>query len=150
MRTSMRRAVFLDRDGVLIEDVNLLTKREQIRIMPGVAQALERLKQAGFALVVVSNQTVVARGLASEEDVRGINVYLQQLLVQTGGPSLDGWYFCPHHPNATLAGYRMACECRKPGTGMLRQAAQEHDLYLLKSFAVGDRMTDIIAGARVG
>jgi len=149
MGTAMRPAVFLDRDGVLIEDVNLLTKQEQILILPGVPEGLERLKQAGFELIVVSNQTVVARGLATEENVRGINVCLQQLLVQAGGPSLDGWYFCPHHPSATLPAYRQACECRKPKPGLFLQAAQERDLDLQKSFAVGDRMTDIIAGARV-
>jgi D-glycero-D-manno-heptose 1,7-bisphosphate phosphatase len=146
----MRWAVFLDRDGVLIEDVNLLTKREQIRILPSVPEALERLRRAGFALIVVSNQTVVARGLATEEDVRTIHVCLQYLLVEAGGPSLDGWYFCPHHPNATLIAYRKVCLCRKPGTGMFLQAAKELNLDLHKSFAIGDRLTDIIAGTAAG
>src|ERR1041385_3505620 len=118
----MRRAVFLDRDGVLIEDVNLLTRREQIRILPGVPEALERLKQSGFSLIVVSNQTVVARGLASEDEVRESNDSLQKLLIQTGGPSLDGWYFCPHHPNATLTAYRQICDCRKPRPGLFLHA----------------------------
>ena len=146
----MRRAVFLDRDGVLIEDVNLLTRREQIRILPGVPEALERLKQSGFSLIVVSNQTVVARGLASEDEVREINDSLQKLLIQTGGPSLDGWYFCPHHPNATLTAYRQICDCRKPRPGLFLHAARELNVDLQKSFAAGDRLTDILAGARAG
>jgi len=146
----MKPAIFLDRDGVLIEDVDLLTKPEQIRILPHVPRALKALKKAGFALVVVSNQTVVARGLASEADVRAINHRLQELLVREDAPNLDGWYFCPHHPNAVLPAYRAVCECRKPGSGMLLQAAREHDLNLPASFTVGDRITDIVAGAKAG
>jgi D-glycero-D-manno-heptose 1,7-bisphosphate phosphatase len=99
---------------------------------------------------VISNQTVVARGLVTEQEVCVINAEMERLLEQAGGPHLDGFYFCPHHPNATLPAYRIACQCRKPRPGLLLQAAHEHNLDLSASFAVGDRITDIIAGARAG
>lgn len=146
----MNRAVFLDRDGVIIEDVRLLTGPVQIRILGGVPQALRSLKEAGFNLIVISNQTVVARGLVTEQEVCAINAKMECLLEQAGGPHLDGFYFCPHHPNATLPAYRIACECRKPRPGLLLRAAREHNLNLGASFVVGDRITDIIAGSRAG
>ena len=146
----MNPAVFLDRDGVLVEDVDLLTRAEDFVILDGVPRALDCLKRAGFRLVVISNQTVVARGLATENDVRALNVRLQQLLEQACGVRLDAWYFCPHHPNATLPAYRVNCDCRKPKPGLLLRAAREHALDLAASFAVGDRITDIIAGTRAG
>jgi D-glycero-D-manno-heptose 1,7-bisphosphate phosphatase len=143
-------AVFLDRDGVLIEDVDLLTSPDQIRVLEGVPQALSSLGQAGFRLIVISNQAVVARGVATEADVCAVNTEVERRLIAAGGPRLDGSYFCPHHPNATLLAYRVACECRKPRSGLLVQAAREHDLGLTNSFVVGDRITDIMAGASVG
>jgi D-glycero-D-manno-heptose 1,7-bisphosphate phosphatase len=146
----MNRAVFLDRDGVLIEDFQLLVKREAVWVLPGVPNALKRLKNAGFQLVVVSNQAVVARGMATEDDVRAINHYLEQKLVQQGAPLLDGWYFCPHHPYATLMEYRVICECRKPSPGLILQATKDHQIDLSKSFTVGDRLSDIAAGKKAG
>jgi D-glycero-D-manno-heptose 1,7-bisphosphate phosphatase len=144
------RAVFLDRDGVIIEDANLLTKISEIRILPGVPEALNRLRKAGFRLIVVSNQPVVARGLATETDVEQINDEINRQLVTATGPGVDQFYFCPHHPNATMINYRINCACRKPQPGLLLQAAKDHQLDLPSSFMVGDRITDIIAGARAG
>lgn len=146
----MRPTIFLDRDGVLIEDIDLLTRPSELRVLPGVPLALVRLKQAGFCLVVVSNQAVVARGLVKEDEVRQINQALARLVITADGPVLDGYYFCPHHPKATLPAYRTNCDCRKPQPGMLLRAARELDLDLSASFMVGDRITDIIAGARAG
>jgi D-glycero-D-manno-heptose 1,7-bisphosphate phosphatase len=146
----MNAAVFLDRDGVLIEDVDWLTRVDQLRILPGVPVALKRLREAGFQLVVITNQAVVARGLASEADVEKINDHLDSLIQAAGAPPLDAIYFCPHHPNATLPAYRVVCDCRKPAPGMLVRAAREHDLALPSSFVVGDRLTDILAGVRAG
>jgi D-glycero-D-manno-heptose 1,7-bisphosphate phosphatase len=143
-------AVFLDRDGVLIEDVDLLVDAADIRVLPGVAGALSRLKQHGLLLIVASNQTVVARGLASEAEVEQLQRCVAARLCEAGAPELDGFYYCPHHPQATLARYRCQCRCRKPGSGLLRQAAAEHGIALEASFMVGDRITDIIAGARAG
>ena len=146
----MRRAVLLDRDGVLNEDSHLLKRGDHLRILPGVPGALSRLRAAGFKLIVVSNQTIVARGLASEDDVREINAELERQLTGAGGPRLDGFYFCPHHPQATLPEYRTDCECRKPRPGLLLRAAAEHRLDLAASFMVGDRLTDVAAGASAG
>ncbi len=146
----MRRAVFLDRDGVLVEDTHLLTRAEELRVLPGVAEGLRRLGSAGFALVVVTNQAVVARGLVTERDIDGIHRHLEQLLREAGAPGIDGWFVCPHHPDATLEAYRVACDCRKPAPGLLLRAARELALDLERSFLVGDRPTDIAAGRRAG
>ncbi|HWD17700.1 MAG TPA: HAD family hydrolase [Verrucomicrobiae bacterium] len=146
----MARAVFLDRDGVLIVDADLLTDPAHIQPLPGVAAALRRLQAAGFRLIVVSNQPVVARGLATEREVEAIHQEIQRQIVRDGGPTLDAFYFCPHHPRATLEEYRRDCECRKPRAGLLRQGAAAFGIDLKSSFMVGDRITDIAAGAAVG
>jgi len=143
-------AVFLDRDGVLIEDRGLLTRVEDISVLDGVPQALASLKQAGFRLIVVSNQSVVARGLLTEAELETIHAEMVRLLQQAGAPKLDAIYVCPHHPEATLPAYRVECECRKPRPGALHRAAREHNLDLADSFMVGDRITDMITGARAG
>ena len=146
----MKPAVFLDRDGVLIEDTDLLTSSEGIRILDGVPGALERLRASGFQLIVVSNQAVVARGFATEPEVELINQRIGEMIVKAGGPRIDAFYFCPHHPKATLPAYRKVCDCRKPEPGMLLRAAREHEIDLKRSFMAGDRITDIIAGAKAG
>ncbi len=146
----MERAVFLDRDGVLIEDVHLLTRSDDIHILEGVPQALKKLKAAGFKLIVISNQSVVARRLLTEKEVLTLQTEVERLLRKTGAPNLDGFYFCPHHPSATLQKYRVVCNCRKPRPGLLLQATKEHDLDLSASIVIGDRITDIIAGDRAG
>lgn len=143
-------AVFLDRDGVLVEDRGLLVDAADLCILEGVPLALRRLKEAGFRLVVVSNQAVVARGMITPEGVEAIHAQLLRLLEDAGAPRLDAIYFCPHHPSADLPEYRVVCNCRKPRPGALLRAAEEHCLDLTASFLVGDRMTDIAAGAAAG
>jgi len=146
----MNKAVFLDRDGVVVKDIDLLTDIKQIIIPSDVPNALLKLKEAGFKLIIVSNQAVVARGLISEKNVENINSEIERQIVELGGPKFDAVYFCPHHPNATLSEYRVECECRKPRTGMLTQAAKEHNIDFTNSFMIGDRITDIIAGKNAG
>jgi D-glycero-D-manno-heptose 1,7-bisphosphate phosphatase len=143
-------AVFLDRDGVIIEDIHLLTQRSEIRLYDDAPGAIRVLRQAGFKVIVVSNQPVVARGLATEVEVREINEAIQTLLMQAGGSPVDAFYFCPHHPNATLPDYRVVCDCRKPRPGLILQAAHEHNLHLPASYMIGDRLTDILAGQAAG
>lgn len=145
-----RRAVFLDRDGVLVRDVGPLTRAEDIVLTPGVAPALSALAEAGFALIVVSNQTVVARGLLDEHAVTELQKQVEGRILAAGGPKLDGFYFCPHHPQATRADRRRECGCRKPAPGLLLQAAVEHGISLKRSFMVGDRPSDVVAGLRAG
>ena len=135
---------------MLVRDIDQITNPLDFQILAGVPLALTALKAAGFLLEVVSNQPAVARGLITEPDLQKLHAVLEKMLVQAGAPRLDGWYFCPHHPHATLSRYRVVCDCRKPRPGMLLQAAREHGVDLQNSFLVGDRITDIIAGARAG
>ena len=150
MMPPLRRAVFLDRDGVLVDDQGFLVRAEQICLLEGVPAALRRLKAAGMFLAVVSNQAVVARGLISECELQDLNRLVLEQVERCGGPRLDAVYYCPHHPEATLPEYRAACPCRKPRPGMLVQAAAEHGLDLQASFLIGDRMSDILAGHSAG
>ena len=149
-KPELNPAIFLDRDGVLVEDVDLLVDKTKIRILAGVATGLQSLKQTGYKLIVVSNQPVVARGLLDEPGVLALQEEVNRCLTAAGGPNLDAFYFCPHHPNATLPAYRLDCDCRKPKPGLLLRAAREHGLDLSRSFMIGDRITDIIAGSRAG
>lgn len=145
-----RRAVFLDRDGVIVEDVGYVTQPGQLRLLPGVPGALARLKAAGFHLFMATNQAVVARGMVTEEELVAIHDRISALLREAGGPGLDANYACPHHPDATLPTYRLDCSCRKPKPGLLLRGAEEHRIDLSASFMVGDRLTDVAAGASAG
>jgi len=144
------RAVFLDRDGTIIADVGYLTDVEQIRILPGVPQALAALKRAGFLLVVVTNQSAVARGWLTEERLAEVHEALQQQLVEAGGPPLDAFYHCPHLPEGTVAEYARECDCRKPAPGLLIRAAAQQGVDLQRSCMVGDSERDVEAGRRAG
>ena len=135
------KAVFLDRDGVLVEERGVLVRPDDIRIFPGVAGALARLKAAGFLLPVVSNQAGVARGLMTEADVQAVNARLAALLQDAGVP-LDGVYYCPHHPEHGPPEYRRACDCRKPAPGMVDRAVRELQVDPSRSVIIGDHLTD--------
>jgi D-glycero-D-manno-heptose 1,7-bisphosphate phosphatase len=149
MATSRRGAVFLDRDGTIIRQVELLHEVERMRILPGAAQAIKLFNEAALRVVVVTNQPVVARGLSTEADVRKLHDVLN-LRLKKQKAHVDTFYFCPHHPNATLEGYRQACECRKPNPGMILQAAAEHGIDLSSSVMIGDTTQDILTGKRAG
>jgi D-glycero-D-manno-heptose 1,7-bisphosphate phosphatase len=150
MLPGKNRAIFLDRDGVLIEDRTPLLSPDDIVLAPGAALALQRLAQAGHRLIVVSNQAVVARGLLTADGVRAIQRVVEARLRDAGAPPLDGFYFCPHHPAADLPGYRVACTCRKPAPGLLHQAAAAQAIDLGASVMIGDRPSDVVAGQRAG
>lgn len=150
LRKALRRpAVFLDRDGVIVADADELVHETDLVILPGAAKAIARLSEAGYAVVVVTNQPVVARGLATDADIARISAALEDKL-RAEGARVDRTYFCPHHPNATVEAFRAACDCRKPRPGMLTRAARELGLDLAGSFLVGDRISDIAAGRRAG
>ena len=150
LKAGAARAVFLDRDGVLIEDRGPLTRAADIQLAPGAAPALRRLKQAGYLLIVVSNQTAVSRGLLTEAQVLELEAEVERLLCLAGGARIDGFYFCPHHPSATLGAYRCTCHCRKPAPGLLQKAGAHHGLDLQSCVMVGDRPSDVVAGQRAG
>lgn len=149
MSDATRRAVFLDRDGTIIEDADYLTGPEQIRILPGVPKALRRLREAGFLLVVVTNQSAIARGLLTEEKLALIHAELDRRLAAEGA-AVDAYYHCPHLPEGTVERYARACDCRKPAPGLLVRAAQEWGIDLARSHAVGDAERDVEAGRRAG
>ena len=144
----MTRAVFLDRDGVLVEDTGALVHPSDVRVLPHVVEALISLRSRGWQLVVVSNQTVVARGLASEAEVIALQRSIEATLVAAGAPAFDDFLFCPHHPHATDPAYRVACDCRKPRPGLIDRACARHGIDPRKSVIgppVGDfNMEDLV------
>jgi len=144
-----RPAVFLDRDGTIVREVGYLKSPRQMRLLPRAAKAVRLLRDAGFAVVVVTNQSGIARGIFTEDDAEHIHAALRRRLARRGA-HLDGIYYCPHHPEATRPAYRVTCPCRKPAPGMLLRAASDLDLDLNTSFAVGDGERDLLAGLRAG
>jgi D-glycero-D-manno-heptose 1,7-bisphosphate phosphatase len=145
----MKRAVFLDRDGVVMEEVGHLHKREDVRLLAGAAQAIRALRDQGFAIIVVTNQSAVARGLCSEDELAAIHAELREQLHREGA-QLDDLLYCPHHPEEGVGQYRVDCSCRKPAPGMLLAAQERHGLDLGASFLVGDKGSDIEAAHRAG
>jgi D-glycero-D-manno-heptose 1,7-bisphosphate phosphatase len=148
----MSKAIFLDKDGTLIEDVPYNVDPHQMRLLPGVAKGLQAFNAAGYKLIVVSNQSGVARGYFPETALRGVERRLRELLLPEGeaGVALTGFYTCSHHPEAVLSQYRCDCTCRKPAPGLLLQAAAEHGIDLASSWMIGDILDDIEAGRRAG
>ncbi len=144
-----RPAVFLDRDGTLVEERPYLHDPERVALMPDATAALSRLARAGFALVVVTNQAGVARGLYGEDAVERVHRRLRELLA-AGGVVLDGIRYCPHHPDGLMAAYARACRCRKPGPGMLEAAARDLELDLAASYLVGNDPADVGAALAAG
>ena len=144
-----RRAVFLDRDGTIVREVEYLRSPEELRLLPRAGEAIRRLNEAGFAVVVVTNQSGIARGLLTEGDLEEIHTVLRRRLARRGA-RVDAIYSCPHHPEAPLPEYRRRCQCRKPLPGMLVRAGRELDLDLARSYAVGDGERDVEAGRRAG
>lgn len=128
-------AIFLDRDGTLVEEVNYLHRPEDMRLFPNTAQALRDLKTAGYLLVVVTNQSGIGRGVYTERDMQSVHEALQEQLVGL----IDGFYHCPHLPCD-------GCECRKPGLKMILDAERDLDIDLTRSWIVGDKKIDVETG----
>ena len=142
-------AVFLDRDGTLIREVGHLHRRDQVEILPRAAEAIRLLRSQGFCLVVVTNQSAVARGLLTEEELGMIHEELKARLAQEGA-HLDGIYYCPHHPTEGNGAYLCDCDCRKPKTGLIVKAAADLGLIPSRSYVVGDQEIDMELADRVG
>ena len=151
-RASVRRAVFIDRDGTIILNDGDLGDPERVELLPGAAGAMRSLRQSGYALVVVTNQGGVARGKYDEAAVHATHERLEQVLRrETGlGAVVDAFYFCPFHPEGTVERYRREHPWRKPAPGMLLEAAREHALDLGASWMIGDQERDAQAGAAAG
>jgi len=143
------RAVFLDRDGVINVDRGYTHRVEDFQFVPGSPEAMALLQAAGWRLVVVTNQSGIARGLFASEDYERFTAHLRAQL-QARGVHLDAVFHCPHLPDAAVAAYRQACGCRKPGPDMLLRAASELTLDIAGSVIVGDRLSDVQAGRAAG
>jgi D-glycero-D-manno-heptose 1,7-bisphosphate phosphatase len=149
MTGRVARAVFLDKDGTLIENVPYNVDPERVLLAPGAADALRALASVGYLIVVISNQSGVARGVFDVSRLAEVERALRDLLSDEG-VSLDGFYFCPHLPDGTVAEYAIACECRKPAPGLVLRAADELGIDLERSWVVGDILDDVEAGRAAG
>lgn len=145
----MRSAVFLDRDGTLIEDVGYLSSISQIKVLPRVVDGLKLLKSMGYLLIVVTNQSGVARGFFSEGFVLNVHDILGRLF-KDNGVTIDAFYYCPHHPTEGLPPYNVNCDCRKPKTGMIKRAICEYDIDISKSWVIGDSLVDVQLARNAG
>ncbi|MGA2172963.1 MAG: HAD family hydrolase [Sedimentisphaerales bacterium] len=143
------KAIFMDRDDTLIEDPGYINDPEQVKLLEGAPEALIAIRAMGYKLVVVSNQSAVARGIVTEEILAQIHKRLEQLLAEKG-TSLDRIYYCPYHPDGVIPKYRRDSDHRKPNPGMLLDAAKDMDIDLTESWMVGNSPRDIEAGARAG
>jgi D-glycero-D-manno-heptose 1,7-bisphosphate phosphatase len=144
-----RRAAFLDRDGVINEDRGYVHRVEDFVLLPAVPEALRRLQEEGYLLIVVTNQSGVARGMYGEEDIARVHARLAELLAPHD-VVLDAIYYCPHLPHGSVVDYAVSCECRKPGPGLLRQAMRDFAIDAERSFIIGDKPSDLEAGRAAG
>ena len=149
MSSKLRPAVFLDRDGTVNEQMGYINHISRFQLLPDAARAIKLLNNNGIPVVIVSNQSGLARGYFPLALLDEVHEKMHRLLAQEGA-HVDGLYYCPHHPEAKEEKYRQACNCRKPKTGMLLQAAEEMDLDLSRSFVVGDRWSDVKCADRAG
>ncbi len=148
-----QKAIFLDRDGVINKEIDLLHRPEQLKLIDGVAEAIKKLNGSDYLGIVVTNQSVVARGLCSEKDIAEIHKRMDMLLGEKGA-FLDRIYYCPHHPDRGYPeenkNYKIECDCRKPNTGMLLKAEHDFNIKRTESFLIGDTTTDIQTGLNYG
>ncbi len=149
MSAGSARAIVMDRDGTVCDEVGYVNHASRIRLLPRSAAAIRRAREAGFKTAIVTNQAGVARGYFDEELIHRVHDRVRELLA-AGGAAVDAIYYCPHHPDAGAPPYRADCDCRKPRPGMLLRARDELGIDLARSYLVGDSMRDIEAGHRVG
>ncbi|MEE8348030.1 MAG: HAD family hydrolase [Acidobacteriota bacterium] len=142
-------AIFLDRDGTLIEDTGHLNEVEKISIYPEAFEAVRKINRSGIRAIVITNQSAIARGLLNEKKLGDLHRFLQDAFQQEQA-TLDAFYYCPHHPDAGTGSFTQKCTCRKPQPGMLLRAARELHLELATSYMIGDKLIDVQAGHRAG
>ena len=149
MSGNPQSAIFIDRDGTLNEDIGYVSSPAQLTLYPWAAEAVRLINEAALKAIVITNQSGIARGMYTEEILDAIHQEMIEELA-TQGAKLDGVYYCPHHPKIGDSRYTMACDCRKPKTGMLDRAASEHDIDLSRSFVIGDKASDINLALNAG
>ncbi|MGE5452509.1 MAG: D-glycero-beta-D-manno-heptose 1,7-bisphosphate 7-phosphatase [Acidobacteriota bacterium] len=147
--SSGRKAAFLDRDGVINRDRAYVHQWNEFEFVPGAVDAMRRLREAGYALIVVTNQSGLARGMYTEAQYQTLTTHMREALAQAGA-EVTAVYHCPHHPKGTVSDLAIECDCRKPQPGMILRAAQEHGLSLADSILVGDKPSDIEAARAAG
>jgi D-glycero-D-manno-heptose 1,7-bisphosphate phosphatase len=145
----MRRAVFIDRDGTISEEIGYVNHPSRYRVFPYAAEAIKLLNGAGWLAILVTNQAGVARGYFAEEMIEQVHNLLRQEL-ERGGARLDAIYYCPHHPSVGVPPYRLDCDCRKPKPGLIERARRDFDLDLTESWMVGDRYGDVELARNAG
>ena len=145
----LSRAIFIDRDGTLNEDIGYVSAADELIIYPWSIEAVRMVNSSEFKAIVITNQSGIARGMYSEKSLDVIHGRMIELLAE-GEARIDAVYYCPHHPDFGEAPYRQTCRCRKPGTGMLDAAAREHNIDLKESYVIGDKASDIAMAQRAG
>jgi D-glycero-D-manno-heptose 1,7-bisphosphate phosphatase len=145
----VKPAVFLDRDGTMVQDTGYLSRLEDLRWFPYTIDAVRLLNRAGFLVIVATNQGGVGLGFYPEAFVHEVHGIMADTISAAGG-RIDAWLYCPHHPQATIDALRIDCQCRKPLGGMVRQAQQQFEIDLARSFVVGDKMSDVGLASSVG
>lgn len=140
--TNGKPAVFIDRDGTVNEQMGYVNHPSRFKILPGVPEAFRILNNAGFLAIIVSNQSGVARGYFPMELVYNIHRIMKEALLKEGA-AVDGIFFCPHYPRGTVPEYSVDCDCRKPRTGLIRQACEHFDIDMSGSYLIGDHYTDM-------
>ena len=143
------KAVFLDRDGTINVDRGFVYRIEDFEFMDGAIEAIHLLNRNSFKVIVASNQSGIARGYYTEEDLKRLHRFINGELAKYGG-WIDRFYYCPHHPQAKIEKYRANCRCRKPKAGLLERAIEDFDVNITQSYLVGDSLRDIEAGKAVG
>lgn len=143
------KAAFIDRDGVINEERNYVHRISDFVLLPGVIEGLSLMRDAGYLLIVVTNQAGIARGYYEQAEMERLHDHLRELLAEQG-VSLDAIYFCPHHPQGSIEALSIECSCRKPSPGMLLQAAKDFNINLSASVLIGDKFSDVQAGKRAG
>ncbi len=145
----LERAVFLDRDGVINKEIDHLSDVADFRLLPGVADAIKRIKSRGYRVIVISNQAAVAKGITTLKKVDIVHAAMLHRLSRKGA-EIDAVLYCPHHPHGIVKQYAILCNCRKPEIGMIQDGARRYNIDVKKSFLVGDTTRDILTGHKAG
>lgn len=145
----MNKAIFLDRDGTINEEINYLYKTRDFNFISGAIDAIKIFQKLGYIILVITNQAGVARGYYKEADIKGLHHYIDKLLKKEN-IYIDAYYYCPHHPEGTIEKYKKECNCRKPKIGMIEQAVKDFNIDLHKSIIVGDKEIDVKTGKNAG